>query len=61
MSNELKEEVKEFLRLLDIEEESDSGRRFRPNQISSCRVMDGLKLEECLKAMKRLVNEDSSL
>ena len=46
--------VREFIRLLDIEEESDSGRRFRPNGITSCRAMDGAKMVELLREMKRL-------
>ena len=46
--------VREFVRLLDIEEESDSGRRFRPNGITSCRAMDGAKMVELIQEMKRL-------
>jgi hypothetical protein len=50
--------VKELIRLLEIEEESDSGRAFRPNYVSSCRVMDGMKINQCLKALKNLACED---
>ena len=46
--------VREFIRLLDIEEESDNGRRFRPNGITSCRAIDGDKMLKCIQEMKRL-------
>jgi len=48
----LQEAVKEFLFILSIVEESDSGRMFRPNQISSCRVMDTARLSKLLEVMK---------
>ena len=48
----LKEAVKEFLFILNIQEESDSGRLFKPNQISSCRVMDGQRIETLLQVME---------
>jgi hypothetical protein len=44
--------VKEFISLLDITEESDSGNEFKPNRISSCRVMDGERMEKLLAEMK---------
>ena len=46
--------VREFIRLLDIEEESDNGRRFRPNGITSCRAIDGDTMLKCIQEMKRL-------
>lgn len=46
--------VREFIRLLEIEEESDGGKKFRPNGISTCRTMDGAKMAELLQEMKRL-------
>jgi len=46
--------VRELIRLLEIEEESDSGTVFRPNKISSCRVMDGMQMNQCLKTLKEL-------
>ena len=49
--------VLELIRLLEIEEESDSGSVFRPNKISSCRVMDGMQMNQCLKALKELAQE----
>lgn len=48
----LQEAVKEFLYILNIQEESDSGRLFRPNQIVSSRVMDGKRLKELLEVME---------
>lgn len=38
---------------LDMVEESDSGREFRPNTITSCRVMDGVAIEKLLTELKR--------
>jgi hypothetical protein len=49
--------VKELFVLLDRTEETDDGRVFRPNQISSCRAMDSMKLEKVLVALKH-VSED---
>lgn len=40
---------------LDIVEESDSGREFRPNVVSSCRVMDGAAINEILTKLKQSV------
>jgi hypothetical protein len=37
---ELKQSVHEFLQLMGIQEESDSGRAFFPNTIQSCRAHD---------------------
>jgi hypothetical protein len=51
---EYRDAARELIRLLDIEEESDSGTVFRPNKISSCRVMDGMKMNQCLKKLKEL-------
>ena len=49
----LEELVTEFLCLLNKVETSDSGTDFRPNQISSCRVMDSLKIDKILVAMEQ--------
>ena len=40
--------VKELFRLLDITEETDDGRVFHPNRISSCRALDAEKLNQVL-------------
>ena len=47
---------REFIRLLEIREESDSGREFSPNQLVSCRVMDGERINEIITAAKTLCN-----
>ena len=44
--------IKEFLSILDKQEESDSGRLFHPNQISSVRIMDGTRIGEILTELK---------
>lgn len=47
--------IKDFFTLLDKTEETDEGRVFRPNHISSCRAEDGQKLENLLRLMKATV------
>jgi chromosome segregation ATPase len=54
MNQEYRDAARELIRLLDIEEESDSGTVFHPNKISSCRVMDGARISQCLKKLKEL-------
>jgi hypothetical protein len=54
---EYRDTVRELIRLLEIEEESDSGTAFHPNRISSCRVMDGMQINQCLKKLKELAAE----
>ena len=49
--------VKELFMLLDITEESDDGRVFRPNQISSCRAMDAERLDSILVALKHTMED----
>lgn len=44
----------DLIRLLEIEEESDSGRAFKPNRITSCRAIDGMQINQCLKTLKEL-------
>lgn len=44
---------REFLKLLNQTEVSDSDRVFRPNYISSCRVLDGKRLGEILNELER--------
>ena len=50
----LQQAVRDYFALLDIEEETDDGRRFFPNRLGSCRVMDGVKMEAALRRMKEL-------
>jgi len=56
-NEELKQLVKEFFKILDIKEETDEGRLFRPNFISSCRAMDGAKLDTILTRMKEIIKD----
>ena len=44
--------IKELFELLDKTEETNEGRVFRPNRISSCRAADVEKLEQVLKELK---------
>lgn len=53
-AEQYKKLVCDFFAVLDIVEESDSGYAFHPNRISSCRVMDGVKLTEILLALRKL-------
>lgn len=46
---------KEFITLMEITEESDSGYEFNPNKISSCRAIDGKRLNEILVEARRIV------
>jgi len=54
----LEELVSDFFDILDIEEETDNGKRFKPNYISSCRVFDAHKLENILGKMKQRINKN---
>ena len=47
--------LEDFFTLLDKTEETDEGRVFRPNKISSCRVQDGQMLDNLLRLMKASV------
>lgn len=49
--------VKELFRLLDITEETDEGRVFHPNRISSCRALDAEKLDKVLTALKHTLED----
>ena len=49
--------VKELFRLLDITEETDDGRVFHPNRISSCRALDAEKLNQVLTELKRTMED----
>ena len=49
--------VKELFVLLDKTEETDEGRVFRPNRISSCRALDAEKLERVLKELKNVLED----
>jgi hypothetical protein len=49
--------VRELFRLLDITEQTDEGRYFRPNVIHSRRAMDAEKLEQVLKDLKNVLED----
>jgi len=49
---DLADNVRRFFAILDIREKSDSGRKFAPNYISSCRVVDTAKLNAIITKMK---------
>ena len=40
---------------MEITEESDSGNEFNPNKISSCRSIDGHRLNEILNEARQIV------
>ena len=48
---------KEFIYLLEITEESDSGNLFRPNAISSCRALDGERMNQIIKEAKKEISK----
>jgi hypothetical protein len=53
---------KEFITLMEITEESGSGYKFNPNKISSCRAMDGKRLNEILiEAQSVLAEIDAAM
>lgn len=56
-NEELKQLVKEFFRILDIVEESDSGTLFHPTNITSCRAMDGARMNDILRRMKEIAGD----
>lgn len=45
--------VKQFVSILDITEESDSGKLFHPTNITSCRAGDLQKIGELVEALRR--------
>ena len=47
--------IREFFKILDSKEESDSGRVFSPVYISSCRVWESKKLETIIKRMREYI------
>lgn len=49
--------VKELFDMLDTIEESDSGRKFKPTNIETCRVMHSIKLKKILPSIKTLINK----
>jgi hypothetical protein len=56
--HELKKYCTNLINLLEIEEESEEGRLFRPNYISSCRVLDAYNIRKLLQKIKDICLED---
>lgn len=54
MTKDYKDLVRELFELLDKQEETDDGRVFHPNRISSCRVADTEKLNQILNQLRKL-------
>ena len=46
----------QFIYIMDIIEESDSGNEFRPNRILSCRALDAQKMSDIIEKAKLVVN-----
>ena len=46
----------QFISIMEIVEESDSGHKFCPNRITSCRVVDGERIQKILDEAKQLIN-----
>lgn len=51
----MEETIAQLFALLDMTEETDDGRVFRPNVLRSCRAADAVKLESILAELKRSV------
>ena len=52
--------VREFFKILDRQESTDSGRMFHPTTISCYRVMEQAKLEKVLEGMKNEISKTPS-
>jgi len=55
MNDKLSKLVTEFFEILDVVEESDSGREFHPVYISCCRVLTSKRLGEIFSEMKDII------
>lgn len=56
-NDNLKQLVRDFFRILEKEEISDSGKKFRTTNITSCRVMDTQNLNILIDKIKKIVGE----
>lgn len=52
---ELSNSCKALFECLDKVEETDTGKEFKPNYISSCRVLDSVKITESITNIKRII------
>lgn len=55
---EMKVLLKRFFALLDITEQTDEGRYFKPNRIVSRRALDAEKLEQVLGKLKTMLEKE---
>jgi len=55
---EMKVLLKWLFALLDITEQTDEGRYFKPNVIRSCRALDAEKLEQVLGKLKNMLERE---
>ncbi len=51
-------ELRELVNLITIQEESDSGRIFYPNGITSCRAMDGERMGQITEKYRKTPHID---
>ena len=56
-NEDLKSLCKEFLDILNIIEESDSGTEFYPTRINSCRINDSMKINNILAHICQIVTD----
>ncbi len=59
-ATELLQLVREYLKLLNVVEVSDEGREFRPNQLGSCRAIDGARMNAILHRLEDMVHDKYS-
>lgn len=55
---EMKVLLKRLFALLDITEQTDEGRYFKPNTIRSCRASDAEELEQVLGKLKTMLEKE---
>ena len=53
--HEVEDLIREFIGLLDREEEKENGNKFKPNYISSCRALDGQRMEQIIRKLKEIL------
>ena len=58
MNDDLKTLVLRMFAILDVVEDSDSGREFHPTTINSCRAGDAAQLEVIFERMKAIVQHE---
>lgn len=52
-----KQLIQKLFYYLDVVEETDEGRQFHPNYISSCRALDGAELNSILTSLEQWSNK----